>query len=133
MLLPLPPEHVLPVVIPVPRLLPQPLVNQDGRGDLLVAPRVVHVPPEGLQLAEDDHPLGQPERGPRGDILEYEEVELPPQLPVVALLGLLEPPQVFVQVLPAEPGGSVDPLEHRVLLAPPPVGARAGGELEGPD
>ena len=116
-------EHVVAVELPVPRLLPELLVDEQRRRDLLVAPRVETLPRELLQLADEDHAAGQPEGRPRGHVVELEEVELTSQLAVIALLGLLEPPEVLVQILLGEPGGAVDALEHRVLLAPSPVGA----------
>src|SRR5438093_82261 len=62
--------------------------------------------------------------------MEGVEVELAAELAVVALLRLLEPPQVFVELLLREPGGAVDPLEHRVPLVTAPVGAGGREELE---
>src|SRR6266446_4812526 len=62
--------------------------------------------------------------------MELEQVELAPELAVVALLRLLEPPQVLVELLLREPGGPVDPLEHRVALVTTPVGAGRREELE---
>ena len=124
-------EHVVLVEIPVPRLLPELLVHEQRRGDLLVAARVERLPGELLELADEGHPAGQPERRPRRDVEEVEQVELAPELAVIALLRLLEPPDVLVQLLLGEPGRPVDPLQHRVLLVPAPVGAGAREQLEG--
>jgi hypothetical protein len=52
---------------------------------------------------------------------------------VIPLPGLLEPPEVLVQVFLRQPRGAVDPLEHRVLLVAAPVGAGRGEQLEGLD
>ena len=123
-------EHVLRVVLPVPRLLPEPLVDEDGRRDLQVPPGVLHLPRVALELPEHHHALGQPEGRARRDVVEGEELQLPPELPVVAALGLLEAPDVAVELLLGEPGRSVDALEHRPALVAPPVGARGRQELE---
>ena len=135
-------EHVLAEVVPVTGLLPQPLVDQDRRGDLLVAAGVQDFAHEPLQLAHHRPAVGQPEGRARRDIVEGVEVELAPELAVVALLGLLDPPEVPVQLFLREPGGAVDPLEHGVPLVAAPVGAgrrqqleeadRAGGRHVGP-
>src|SRR5206468_280930 len=126
-------EHVLRVVLPMARLLPESLVDEDRRRDLLVAAHVQRLAHEPLELPDDEPTVGEPERDARRDVVEEEEVQLAPELPVVALLRLLQPPEMHVEVLPAEPGGAVDPLEHGVLLVAAPVGAGGREELERPD
>ena len=123
-------EHVLPEVFPVPRLLPQLLVDQDRRGDFLVAVGVEHLPHELLQLAHDRPAAGQPERCPGRDVVEDEQVELAPELAMIALLRFLQAPEILVELLLAQPGGAIDALEHRVLLVAAPVGARRRQQLE---
>lgn len=59
-----------------------------------------------------------------------EQVELAAELAVVALLGLGEELQVRLELLLGGPGGAVDALEHRVLLAAAPVGGRVAHQLE---
>ncbi len=74
-----------------------------------------------------------PERGGRRLGMEAEKVEVAANLAVVALLRLLEAPQILVQVLLAFPDRSVDPLQHRPLLVAPPVGGGRAEQLEGTD
>src|SRR5262249_14595488 len=62
---------------------------------------------------------------------EEEEVELLPELAVIAPARLLEGRQVSVELRPGPEGGSVDALEHLVLLAAEPVGSGHREELEG--
>ncbi len=126
-------EHVLLVIVPVARLLPQLLVDQDRRGDFLVPARVQLLADEPLQLAHDRPAPGQPDRRPRRDLVEDVEVQLAPELAVVALLRLLQPPEVPVELLLREPRRAIDPLEHRVLLVAAPVRPRRGQQLEEPD
>ncbi len=57
--------------------------------------------------------------------MEREQVELATDLAVVALLRLLQPPQVLVELVLCVPRGAVDALEHRPRLVAAPV--RAGG------
>src|SRR5262249_58396247 len=91
-------EHVLAVIIPVPRLLPQLLVDEDRRGDLLIPRGVEILAHEALELAHDRPAARQPDRRPRRDLVEDEEVELAPELAVVALLGLLQTPEMAVEL-----------------------------------
>jgi hypothetical protein len=123
-------EHVLRVVLPVPRLLPEPLVHENGSRDLLIASGVLELPRVALELPEDHHALGQPEGRARRDVVEHDEVELAAELPVVAPLRLLDAPDVLVELLLGEPGRAVDALEHRPVLVAPPVRAGRGQELE---
>src|SRR5207245_11374377 len=76
-------EHVVLVVLPVPRLLPQPLVDEDRRGDLLVAARVQRLPGEPLELADEDHLIMLLERRPWGAGEEGEEVEMSSEVELV--------------------------------------------------
>ena len=59
-----------------------------------------------------------------------EEVELRPELAVVALLGLLDHVQVGVELVLLRPRGAIDTLQHLVLRVAAPVGAGELGELE---
>src|SRR5499425_378129 len=123
-------EHVLAVVLPVPRLLPQLLVHEHGRGDFLVAPRVEVLARELLELPDEHHPAGEPEGCARRHVVELEEVELAPELAMIALLRLFDAPEVLLQLVLAEPRRAVDALEHRVLLVATPVGGGRREELE---
>src|SRR5262249_38161643 len=109
---------------------PELLVDQDRGGDLLVAARVEDFADELLELAHDQPAVRQPERRARRDIVEGVQLELAPELSMVALLGFLEPPQMLVELLLREPRGAVDALEHRVVLVAAPVGAGGREELE---
>src|SRR3990170_2927432 len=63
--------------------------------------------------------------------MEGEEIEVAAELAMVALLRLVETPEVPVEIFLRVPGGAVDPLQHRPRLVAAPV--RAGGveQLEG--
>ncbi len=62
--------------------------------------------------------------------MEREEVELAAELAMVALLRLLDPPQVLIELFLRVPGGAVDALEHRPRLVAAPVGAGGVQQLE---
>src|SRR5687768_1706782 len=59
-----------------------------------------------------------------------EQVELAPELAVVAPLGLLDAMQVLLEGLLGLPGGAVDALELLVLLVAAPVRSGGPGQLE---
>ena len=76
-------------------------------------------------------PLGWKTAQAGADLVrEGEQVQLGAELAVVALLGLLEELQVRLQLVLGRPGGAVDALELRVLLAAAPVGGRRAHQLE---
>jgi len=126
-------EHVLLVHAPVAALLPQLLVEEERRLHLLVA-EPLHQPAHGVgQHVVEDGPLGQPEGRARRHLVEGVEAERGAQLPVVALLHLLQLVEVSLQLLPVEEGGAVDPLQHRVAGVAAPVGAGDVEQLHHPD
>src|SRR5207247_7003664 len=107
-----------------------PLACYYRRGYFLVAPRgrrFTHAP---LQLAHHRPAVWQPEGRAGRDVVQLEQIEIPPELAVVALLRLLEPPEMLVELVLGEPRGAVDPLQHRIPLVAPPVGAGGREELE---
>ena len=113
--------------------MPQ-VLGEDRRGADLVVPHPVELLPDGLlDLVDDHHALRQEEREPGAVIVEVEQVEVTADAAVVALAGLLEPLEVRVELGPGREGGRVDPGEHRVLLAAPPVRPRDGEELDRAD
>lgn len=84
-----------------------------------------------LHGAADDAALGVEDGEAGADVLgDGEEVQLVAELAVVALLGLDQEVQVRLQLVLGRPGGAVDALQHRVLLAAAPVGGRVAHQLE---
>src|SRR5207244_10832214 len=87
-----------------------------------VAPLQDRVLDEAPQLVLDHRALRVPEHQPRAHVLlNREQVELLPQHPVVALLGLLEPPQIALELVLGEPGGTVYALPHLAALVAAPL------------
>src|SRR4051812_12196824 len=87
-----------------------------------------------LELLAEDPAARMPDRKPRSELLgEREQVELTPELSVVALLRLLQAVEMRLESFLGRPGGSVDALEHRTVLVPSPVRARERGQLERAD
>jgi hypothetical protein len=89
-------------------------------------------PPEVLHDLPDRRSLRVPKDEARADVVGHaEEVELPADLAVIALLDLLEDPQVLVELFPRRERDPVDAGEHLLVRIAPPVGARRVHQLEG--
>ena len=126
-------EHVLAIEVPVAGLLPELLVDERRRVDLLVAATRLELAHGVLQRPVQGPALGMPERGARRDVVEAEQVELDAEPAMVAQLRLLAAPEVLIQLLLGRPDRAVDPLEHRALRVAAPVGAGDGEQLERAD
>src|SRR6185312_14067712 len=109
-------EHVLLVLAPVPRLLPQRLVIQQRRLHFVVAGHAQLAAHEVNEAVIDDRSAIGPERSARRDGMELEQVQFLAQSAMVAPLRLLDSIQVGVQVFRAEPGSTIDALEHLALF-----------------
>ena len=123
--------HVVLVVVPVTRGLPQLLVHDERRGDLHVAGLVMNLAPVVQQRVLKDHAVGQEEWEAGGLVAHHKEVHLAADLAVVALLGLLQHVHVLVELFLGGKGDAVDAGEHLVVLVTLPVGARDAGKLKG--
>ncbi len=117
--------------VQVARFLEQCALGDVGRGDEVVARLDVALPRVVLHEAPDGAALGVEHGEARADLLrEAVEVELGPELAVVAPLRLLELVQVVGEGLLGLPGRPVDPLQLLALLVATPVGARDPHQLE---
>ena len=125
--------HVLAVGVPVARLLEQVDVEEDRRLDLAVAALAVLAAPQLGQRVPDRDAARLPERAARRELREEEQLELAPELAVIARPGLLEQLLVRGEVLLGEERRPVDAREHRALGIPAPVGAGHRLQPEGLD
>ncbi len=123
-------EHVLPIVFPVSRPLPQRLVVDERRLHLDVAGGEEHVAHVVGEQVIERRALVQPERGAWCPLVEREESEIAAELSMVALLGLLDLGQVRLQLLVAEERGTVDALHRLIARIALPVRVRGGQQLE---
>ena len=115
--------HVFAVEVVVAAGAEDPVADDVGDGNQLVAAPCVLVLPEALDDLPDDRPLGVPVDEPSpGHIMDTVEVELPAEHAVVSLAGLLKRRQVGLQGLGRGERGAVDALEHLIVLEAPPVG-----------
>ena len=107
-------EHVVAVEVPVARLLPQLLVHERRRVDLLVAAPLLELAHGVAQRLVERPALGVPERATRATTSwKLNRSSWTPSRAVVALLGLLAPPQELVELLLRRPDRAVDALERR--------------------
>ena len=124
-------ELVLGVQRQVPGAQEQLLTRHVGRVHQLIAALENHVLDEASQLEVEHRPLGVPQNQSRADVLlNRKQIELLAQHTMVALLGLLEPAQVAVEVILGEPGRAVDALQHLAALVAAPVRAGRVQQLE---
>src|SRR3954452_15218131 len=84
-------EHVLLVVVPVARAVPELDVEHLRGLDLLVAAGIELLAAPRLDQAQQDRPVREPEGHTRRLGTELEEIVLRPQLAVVTRLRLLDP------------------------------------------
>ena len=114
-------EHVFAVELPVSRLLPETLADNDRRGDLLITARVLQLAHRALKCAPEELPLRVPEGAAGGDIMEGEEVERHTESSVITLLHLIATPDELIELLLCVPGSPVDALQHRPIALATPV------------
>ena len=102
-----------------------------GRIDDVVSGSQVFLPPEVLNQGSHAAALRVPvdESGAKL-LVEREEVQFAAQASVVAAMGLFDPLEVLFQLFFCVEEGSVDALEHRVMLVAAPVGAGNAHQLE---
>ena len=107
------------------------LFGEVRRAHALIACGQLRLLRQPLQLLDHDRAVGQPQRQPRPHVIvKNKDLQLAPQLAVVALLGFLQLVQVLVQLLLVAPGRAIDALEHGVRLIPAPIRARHAHQLE---
>ena len=128
------PEHPVGEVLEMPRDLVELLVHDVRRDDRLVAALAQALADELLDDAADERALGMPEDEPAaGVLLDRVEVELAPELAMVALAPLLRGTAGTRRAPLRRERGAVDALQHRVVLVAAPVGAGDAHQLDRPD
>lgn len=123
-------EHVLGVVLPVSRGLPELRVEHVGRADLDEATLVVLLTDELHERVVDAHAVGQHEGRSRGQVREEEELLVLGNLAVVALGSLLLELLPLGHLLRVREGHSVNTLERVVLGVTEEVRGRVLGDGE---
>ena len=122
--------HVLLVVIPVSRGLPERAVEDDGRLHFDVALAAVDLTPVVDERVFEDHAVGQEEREALALGQQREQLQLLAKLDMIALLRLFEHLEILVHLVLLGECRAVDTGEHLLLFVAAPVCARDGDELE---
>ena len=133
-------EHVLAILFPVTRRLPQLAVDNLGRPDFEVSGSVEASPHVVFQSTVDGPAIGVPEDHAGRLFLQMEQGHRLAELAVIPFLRLLDHAEVGLQVFPVFECDPVNPLEHRVPAVAAPIRAgdrsqpkRVGGNLSGMD
>ena len=113
------------------RLFVKRLLDEVARPDVLVAVAGLKLAHVTLHLVPDDFASRQKQRDARADVFRKgEKSQLLAQLAVVPLLGLLQLPEVMLQLLFGPKRHPVNPLEHRARFVAAPVGPGHVHQLE---
>ena len=123
--------HVLLVVVPVTRALPQAAVEDHRGRNFDIAVALMHLAPIVDQRVLEHHALRQEEREAGALLSQHEEPKLLAELAVVALLGLFDSGKILVELLFFREGHAVDSLERLAVGVAAPVGRVAGRQLDG--
>ncbi len=125
--------HILGVIVPVPRALPQALVENLGSADFHIPIPGMLLPPELEKFIPNNDAVGVV-NGHAGSILaDRKQVQFPAQLAVIPLLGFLQQGQMLFQLALLGKGCAVYPLQHGLVLITPPVGTGHAQQLKDPD
>src|SRR5262249_17525259 len=104
------------------------------RVDMLVAVAALDIERVFLQQTTHLRPLGQPQGQPRADLItRHEELEVFPDLAVVASLGLFEALQILIKLGLGVPPRAIDTRQHGAFLVATPIGARDTHQLDWAD
>ena len=114
--------HVLTVIFPVTRSLPQIPVEHYRRFGFDISSSPMLLAPIIQQFVPQHHSFGMEKSHARRFLMETEKIQLLAYFAVIALLGFFQKMQVFFERLLVEKGGSVDPLQLSLALIGSPVG-----------
>ncbi len=114
--------HVCAVIVVVPGGLPQRAAGDVWRGHELVPAVQQHLPEKIFYYQPHPRTLRMPEDQAGPCLLgDAEQIQLAPELPVIALPGFLELRQVRLQFIRSQEGGPIDSLQASVAFVSLPV------------
>ena len=116
-------EHVLAILAPVAGLLPERLVVQQRCLDLLEMATLALAHEVDERVVEEGATLG-PEHGAGGQGTHHVQIELAPELAMVASLRLLDAKEIRVEILLLPPRRAIDALQLLPPLVATPVRRR---------
>ena len=123
--------HVLLVVVPVARALPQAAVENHRGRNLDIAVALMDLAPVVDQRIFQHHALRQEEREAGSLFGQHEQAKLLAELAVVALLRLFDARQILVQLFLLRERNAVDSLQRLTVGVAAPVCRVAGSQLDG--
>ena len=122
--------HIVLIVIPVSRTVPQLLIQDHRSSYLLIAVLAVLGAPKVLENIAQHHSLRQEERKAGSLLVDIKEVKLASELAVVALLSLLHTLGICGKLVLLRKCYTVDTLKHLILGVALPVSSCALNELQ---
>src|SRR5215469_8819662 len=124
-------EHVFSKVLPVPGGFPQAAIEKQRPPHFLITGRVEPAAHICLDRPVESPALRVPEDTADSLLAQMEQIELASEPPMVAPLRLLQLEQILVEILFVRPGGTINPLQLRILRVAAPIGASDIHQLEG--
>ena len=123
--------HVLAVVLVMPGALPQFRLEYLGTNDNVVTALEMFFTFEIFKYGAQHGPFGMPYGKAGANFIgKGKQVQLFPQLAMIAALCLLDTVQISFQLFFIGKGRSVDALQHAIFFVASPVGASYGKKLE---
>ena len=122
--------HIFFIMIPVSRRLPEMTAQHNGRGDFHIACLIMDFSPVVKKSVLKNHSVWQEEGEPGALLTHHEQSQFFSEFSVVALLCLFDHSQILFQFCFLRKCGTVDPLEHFVVLVASPVCACKACQLE---
>ena len=113
--------HILAIVEPMPRGLPELTAENHRRADLLIAVAAMYLAPIVEQCVAQCHAVRMEEREARPLLVQAEEIQFSAEFPMVALCRLLQHVQVGIEFFLLLKRRAIDALQHLVLLTAAPV------------
>ena len=113
--------HILAIVEPMPRGLPELTAEDHRRADLLIAVAAMYLAPIVEQCVAQCHSVRMEEREARPLLVQAEEIQFSAEFSVVALCRLLQHVQVGIEFFLLLKRRAIDALQHLILLTAAPV------------
>ena len=113
--------HILFIMSPVTRLLPESTVQNHWSLNLLITITAMHFAPVVNQLIADNHAIWMEEWEAWALFMNAEEIKLLANLAMVALSSLLQHVEISLQLILLLKGSTIDTLQHLILLTATPV------------
>src|SRR3989338_10871085 len=112
---------MFPKVLPVPRLLPQVRTVNKWSDYFLIAPLRIHLSQKTLKPDEHECAFRMEKWASGSYFAEAEQVQFLADFPVISFLSLFKLPEILVKLFPCRKCNCINPCQHGIFLASPPV------------